>query len=220
MRARSSLRAEGDVQMTRKPDRRVCPSTSSSRFVLVPLAMLSLTACLSLPTPITVHHKLVVEVLFSIWAEDEAGNRLDVDGPGRARAMTVQKGTTLASVRLMRLLDVATTLNSDHSVLSHPKSCVCPHVSTLHFCGSSRADKTPQMAPSQSMTLSPTWLENVLFAGSNPPTSYARPVRPPSHIRATTTLQNWWATMRVSVPCVRKKLYRAEPRIGMIALVG
>lgn len=52
----------------------------------------------SIPTPITVSHKLGIEVLFSVWGEDEQGNKLPGNGPGALRALMVEKGTMIASV--------------------------------------------------------------------------------------------------------------------------
>jgi hypothetical protein len=52
----------------------------------------------SVPTPITVTHKIAVEVLFSVWGEDEMGNKLENKGPGAVRALMIEKSTMVASV--------------------------------------------------------------------------------------------------------------------------
>jgi hypothetical protein len=51
----------------------------------------------NIPTPITVTHKLAVELLYSVWGEDTKGDRLPDGGPGMVRALVVEKPTAILS---------------------------------------------------------------------------------------------------------------------------
>ena len=57
-----------------------------------------------IPTPIEVSHRIHIEVLFSVWNEDEHGQALEVPGPGAVRALMVEKPTVIASVGQLRIL--------------------------------------------------------------------------------------------------------------------
>jgi len=76
----------------------------------------------SVPTPIQVTHKLAIEVLFSVWAEDEAGQTLPMGGPGAVRALMIKKNTVVASVSWA----VHDSLISSKTVRIHPGRASTP----------------------------------------------------------------------------------------------
>lgn len=49
-------------------------------------------------TPITVSHHLVLEVFFSVFGEDDRGEKMRVSGPGGLRMLRVSRPVTLPSV--------------------------------------------------------------------------------------------------------------------------
>jgi hypothetical protein len=51
----------------------------------------------NISTPITVTHKLVVELLYSVLGEDIKGDQLPGGGPGMVRALVIEKPTVIVS---------------------------------------------------------------------------------------------------------------------------
>ena len=112
-RGRSSSKLTGEIRQTRWRGPARYQSGSS------PLASPCSVLNCSVPTPIQVTHKLAIEVLFSVWAEDEAGQTLPMGGPGAVRALMIKKNTVVASVSCS-VYD--SLISSDLSAHSHRKS--------------------------------------------------------------------------------------------------
>jgi hypothetical protein len=52
-------------------------------------------------TPINVAHHLVMEVYFSVWSEDDRGEKMRIPGPGGLRLLRVSRPVTIPSCTLM-----------------------------------------------------------------------------------------------------------------------
>ena len=52
-------------------------------------------------TPLHVSHQLEIDVRFSVHAEDAAGKRLHVIGPGELRVLRISRQTVMPSVSLI-----------------------------------------------------------------------------------------------------------------------
>jgi hypothetical protein len=58
-------------------------------------------------TPISVSHHLIMEVYFSVWSEDDRGERMKIPGPGGLRMLRVSRPVTIPSCNLMpQILDL------------------------------------------------------------------------------------------------------------------
>jgi hypothetical protein len=119
----------------------------------------------TIPTPITVTHKLAIELLYSVWGEDAKGDRLPGGGPGVVRALVIEKPTAIVSciftpeeLRLPTCESSLTLLNRSCAQFSQtldgslvPEEVFSPLSTTCSMCGKEPHEKLCLTCPPTSI---------------------------------------------------------------------